>query len=318
MLSVICEAIDRWVIRSAAKRLPPPTGADPHLAQAAEMIRKPGFFYNGVVPAPMELLGGKKFKFSSPVQTAVPENNTVYGNLARCGARWRQRPAVILLHGWNDKLNYNYRFPSLARDLTRRGVNSIIFEMPYHFRRRPARKGVRSDFISEDLAHTVEATHQALAEINAMVAWLQAQGVKRVALWGFSLGGWLAGLAACFNPAIACAVLVTPVVRMDRMVQDTPFCKLLRGSLGAQSENMADWSKLNLTAHKPLVPKINILLIQAQYDLFVPGSTLEELCQTWDEPEMWRLPHGHISVLTSSSTMKEVMRWMGPRLRWGH
>lgn len=315
MFSVICETIDRWVIRSAASRMPRATGADPHLERAAELLRRPEFFYNGVAPAPMELLGGKNFKFASPVQTAVAENNTVYGRLARCGARWRQRPAVILLHGWNDKLNYRYRFPSLTRDLTRRGVNSMVFEMPYHFRRRPARKGPESDFISEDLAHTVEATHQALAEIHAMVAWLQGQGLKRIAIWGFSMGAWLGGLAACYNPSIACAVLVTPVARMDRMVQETAFCQLLRGSLGAKS---AEWSKLNLTAHRPLIPKINILLVEAQYDLFVPVDTMEELWQAWDQPEMWRVPHGHITVLGSSGTIKQAVRWLGPRLRWGH
>src|SRR5579872_5366728 len=315
MLSFICEAVDRWVIRSAAARLPHAAGADPHLDKAVEMLNRPDFFNNGVAPAPMELLGGKNFQFASPVETASAENNTVYGRIARCGARWRQRPAVILLHGWHDRFNYNYRFPSLTHSLTRRGVNSIVFEMPYHFRRRPPGKGPLSDFISEDVAHTVEAAHQTLAEIHAMVAWLKGQGIKRIGIWGFSLGGWLGGLAACYNPAIFCAVLVTPVVRMDRMVQETAFCQLLRGSLGSKS---GEWTKLNLTAHKPLIPKINILLIQAQHDLFVPAETMEELCQAWDQPEMWRLPHGHITVLASSSMFRQAMRWLGPRLRWGH
>ncbi len=315
MIALVCEVIDRWVIRSAAARLPSPSGADPHLEQAAELLRRPGFFFNGAEPPPMEMLGGKDFRFASPVKTGVAENNTVHGRIARCGARWRQRPAVILLHGWNDKLNYRFRFPSLTRDLTRRGVNSVVFEMPYHFQRRPARNGVNSDFISEDIAHTVEATAQALAEINAIVAWLHQQGLKRVAIWGFSLGGWLGGLAACHNPSIACAVLVTPVVRLDRMIQETAFCRLLRESLGDKS---GQWDRLNLTSHRPLVPKINILLVEAEYDLFVPKDTMEELWQAWDQPEIWRLPHGHITVLGASGMMKQAVRWLGPRLRWGH
>ena len=45
---------------------------------------------------------------------------------------------------------------------------------------------------------------------------------------------------------------------------------------------------------------------------------MEELWLAWDRPEMWRVPHGHISVLGSSATIKEAVRWLGPRLRWGH
>jgi dienelactone hydrolase len=315
MFSLICETIDRWVMRSSAARLPRATGADPHLEQAGEMLRRPDFFFNGVAPAEVELLGGKNFRFPSPIKTAVTENNTVYGRIARCGARWRQRPAVIFLNGWNDRFNHRYRFPSLTRSLTRRGVNSVVFDLPYQFRRRPARKGPLSDFISEDIAHTVEATAQALAEIHAIVAWLHQQGLKRIAIWGFSLGGWLGGLAACYNPSIACAILVTPVVRLDRTIQEAPFCRLLRGSLGDKS---LDLTKLNLISHRPLIPKINILLVEAQYDLFVPSETMEELWQAWDQPEMWRLPHGHITVLGASAMIKEAVRWLGPRLRWGH
>ena len=157
----------------------------------------------------MELLG-VELPFHLPHSDRRPGEQRRLRTPRPCGARWRNRPAVVLLHGWNDHLNYQYRFPSLTHDLTRRGVNSVVFEMPYHFRRRPKKRGPHSDFISADVSHTVEAAAQALAEINAIVAWLHEQGLKRVALWGYSLGAWLAGLAACHirpSHAPSCSLL---------------------------------------------------------------------------------------------------------------
>jgi dienelactone hydrolase len=316
MYSGLCRWIDRCVIRYAAAKLPKPAGAKARLEQAAAMVEQADFFYQGTEPAKVELLGGKDFRFASPIQTATPENNMVYGRISRCGKRWRQRPAVVLVHGWNDQLNYRLRFPSLMDYFTRRGVNSVVFELPYHFRRRSPLRGNGADFISEDVYYTVEATKQALAEINGLVNWLHAQGLKRVGVWGFSLGAWLAGLASCHNPGIACLVLITPMARVDRMVQEALFCQLLRR--GFQGKCPDFLSKLNLVAHRPLVPKINILLVEALHDVFVPKETVEELGQAWEGPEIWRLPHGHITVLGSTTTVQEAVRWLGPRLRWGY
>jgi hypothetical protein len=72
---------------------------------------------------------------------------------------------------------------------------------------------------------------------------------------------------------------------------------------------------LNLTEALPAIPKENILLIESLHDLFVPAEVMEQLWRAWDQPEIWRLRHGHISVLVAPGLSGRIIRWMTPRLR---
>ncbi|MGA2542096.1 MAG: alpha/beta fold hydrolase [Verrucomicrobiota bacterium] len=311
MNKFVSKLIDRWVIRVAASRLPRPTGADPHWEQARRLLESPDFFAEGTPPAAISFTGGKNFQFPSPVVTASPENNLVTGRISRCGKHWRKRPAVVLLHGWNDRWGYRYRFPWLARRFNRRGINSVMFELPYHFQRQP-RQGALRNFISEDLGHTMEATHQALADINSVVNWLLAQGCPRVSLLGLSLGAWLGGLTACHNSGLSCAVLITPVSRVDRMIDEVAFCHPIREAL---MKKPLDLHRLNLAFHKPKLTRGFILVVEAEHDVFVPAETTQELWQSWGNPELWSLPYGHITVLSSSSMFKRASKWIGLRMK---
>ena len=67
----------------------------------------------------------------------------------------------------------------------------------------------------------------------------------------------------------------------------------------------------------PVIPKENILLIEGIYDLFGDPQPIEELWQKWEQPEIWRLPHGHISALFVPGLTGRVLRWLAPRLEAG-
>jgi pimeloyl-ACP methyl ester carboxylesterase len=311
MNKFFCQLIDRWVIRAAAARLPRATGADAHFEEARRLLESPDFFGETTPAAELSFTGGKNFQFRSPVVTSCPENNLVSGRITRCGKHWRKRPAVVLLHGWNDRWGYRYRFPWLARRFNRRGINSVMFELPYHFERRP-RAGVARNFISEDLGRTMEAVHQGLAEINSVVSWLSQQGCPRVSLMGLSLGAWLGGLVACHNPKVSCAAFITPVSRMDRMIKEVAFCEPIRQALKSKP---LDLNRLNLAFHKPKLTRAYMLVVAAEHDLFVPAETTQELWEAWGNPELWNLPHGHISILTSSNMLKRASKWMGLRMK---
>jgi dienelactone hydrolase len=311
MNEFVCKLIDKWVIRSAAARLPRSTGADAHVGEARRILESPDFFAENTPAATITFTGGKNFRFPSAVTTAAPENNLVSGRISRCGKHWRDRPAVVLLHGWNDRFGYRYRFDWLARRFNRRGINAVAFELPYHFNRRPSQGPVRN-IISEDLGRSMEAIHQALADVNAMVQWLAGQGCPRISIMGYSLGGWLAGLVACHNPRVTSAVLVSPVSRMDRAIDELAFCALVREALLKQP---MDLSRLNLRSHKPRLTRGFILLVEAEHDLFVPAESTEELWHAWGNPELWTLSHGHITILASSDMMKRATKWVGMRMK---
>ena len=184
-------------------------------------------------------------------------------------------------------------FHLFARRCHRAGFNAATLELPYHFQRRVRRTE------AFDHLRTAEAFTQAVAEIRALTGWLLGQGCPSVALFGVSLGGWFAGLAATRDSRFNAIVMAVPAVRTNYRVARgerilwTPMRKALERQKAAREA--LDKTPMNLTLSQPAIPKENILLIQGRYDLFVEAEHTEELWQKWEQPEIWRLAHGHIS-----------------------
>jgi dienelactone hydrolase len=312
MMAALSRLIDWAAIRTAAARMPQPDGRDAHVAEAQQLIDSSEFIPASVKPARLHFSGANQFYFESPHPGPFAENNVAHGCLYRCGENWQGRPTVILLHGWNDIINHRVRFPFMARQINRLGINAATLVAPFHFQRRPRQLGASSNFLSPDILRTVEAIGQAIAETRAFAEWLRREGCPSVGLMGVSLGGWLAGLTVGRDATFSSAVLLVPVARLDRLVAEAAFCRGLRPAFAGQPEGA---SKLNLTRLRPAIPKENVLLIEALYDLFVPPETMEELWNAWDQPEIWRMRCGHISVLAAPGLYGRIIRWMAPRLR---
>ena len=219
---------------------------------------------------------------------------------------------MILLHGWNNELGYRMLFPYLARRFNGLGINALIFELPYHRQRKPRRSGgAPNNFLSGDLLHVVSAFHQAIADARATVAWLHAQGCERIGVWGLSLSGWLTGLLACVEPRLNLAVLMIPVVRMDRVITELDFCRPIRRRLAGKTMKL---DPLNLVTYRPILSADRILVVASEHDLFAPRETTEELCRAWNEPTLWHPRHGHISTMMSVAVMERAMGWVAGKL----
>jgi len=78
-----------------------------------------------------------------------------------------------------------------------------------------------------------------------------------------------------------------------------------------------DTTRLNLILSTPVIPKENILLIEGVYDLLAERQPIEELWQKWQKPEIWRLPHGHVTTQFVLGLMGRVLRWLSARLEAG-
>jgi hypothetical protein len=120
-------------------------------------------------------------------------------------------------------------------------------------------------------------------------------------------------LTACADARIACAVLTVPAVRMTRFCPPV-FWRRVFKALRPAHEAM-DTTRLNLIVSKPIIPAENILLIEGIHDLFAEAQPIEELWQKWQQPEIWRLPHGHLSWMFTPGLTGRVLRWLAPRLR---
>ncbi len=311
MHPLLTRSLDRWIIRMAARAMPPAGRHEPHSAEAAALLALPDFFCDFVQsPADLQFISKNAFQFRSQIITPWESNNLVRGKLFSCSKNWQDLPSVILLHGWNDELGYQFRFPYLAKLLTRRNVNVVYLELPYHLQRRPRVPGAINNFISEDLWRMLEATRQSIADVRAVVKWLHSIGSGRIGLWGSSLGAWLTGLIACHEPLLDFAVLTTPVAKLERVINELAFCEPIRRSYEKSPLSLA---RLNLASHQPKTARANILIHEAEDDLFAPKDAIEEFWASWGKPEIWRLRHGHISILMSVPVMKRTVNWIADK-----
>jgi hypothetical protein len=182
---------------------------------------------------------------------------------------------------------------------------------PYDLQRRPRRPR------EENCLDFARVMAQNVAEIRSAVGWLLDEGCPSVALAGGSFGGWTSGLTACSDARIACAVLAAPAVR-PRFSPPVVW-RRFREALQAlrPAHEAIDTTRLNLILSTPVIPKENILLIEAIHDLLAQRQPIDELWQKWQQPEIWRLPHGHISLWFVPGLMGRVIDWLTPRLEAG-
>jgi dienelactone hydrolase len=316
MISPLAKLVDWLTIQIVTMRRPPIDGGNQRLEEALRFMNGPDFIPTESQPAQVKLDFTGQFCFPTPQPCEFAENNTVYGRLYPCAERWQERPVVVLLHGGGKYaiVAYRYLFPIIARHCNRAGFNAAALVAPYHFQRSPAQPGALSQV---DYLRAARTTRQAVAEIRALTGWLLQEGCPAVALWGSSRGGWLAGLAACHDPRLAAVVLAKPSVRPHASLAQRIVRRRLREAFelqGAVREKLCA-TPLNLTTAQPVIPKANVLLVEALHDWFVPKEHIEELWLVWKQPELWRVPHGHVSLsLMAPGFTERVLRWLAPRL----
>lgn len=290
---------------------------NPKLEEALEFLKGPEFVPDESQPAQVEFNGPLNFHFPTPRPCDFTQNNVVHGRLYRCGERWQERPVIILLHGAGDPLDYNVLFPLTARRCNRAGMNAATLVAPYQLQRRPRRQlgGARG---YSDCLQFVEATAQAIAEIRALTGWLLGKGCPKVALWGYSQGAWYAGMTVCRDARLASAVLAVACGRINPWVEQRAIRPRIRKRLpdARKLSEALNLTGMNLTMTRPVIPEKNILLLEGIHDLICPADDIEDLWESWGQPDIWRLPHGHVGVCCGfvPGLNGRVLRWLEPRL----
>ncbi|MGB7747300.1 MAG: alpha/beta fold hydrolase [Verrucomicrobiia bacterium] len=320
MIAFLAKLMDWSAIQAVSVMMPSDSMQHPRLEEVLEFLKGPEFIPNESQPARVEFdpeESGMHFRFPSPRPGNCAENNIVHGQLYRCGERWRERPVVILLHGSGDSLNYKFRFPLIARRCHRAGFNAASLVAPYHFQRRPRQLGGSLGY--SDCLQFAEATAQAIAEIRALTGWLLGKGCPTVALWGYSMGAWYAGMAVCRDARLAAVVLGAPCARMNPWAEERAIRPRVRVRLPMVRElcEALNLTAMNLTITKPLIPGKNILLLETFHDSMIcPKEDTEDLWQAWGQPDVWRLPHGHVGLCCGfvPGLTGRVLRWLAPRL----
>lgn len=335
MIAPLAKFIDWSVLQAGYAMLPlsmlreSANERDLKLEQAVEFLNGPDFIPAESQPAQLDFVSdalGVSFRFPTPRPCEFAENNVVHGWLYRCADAWQERPTIVFLHGASDVPGHQFGFKLFARRFQRAGFNTAALELPYHFQRRPSQYGLLDTLcqygpgISRDYLQMAKTYAQAVAEIRSLSGWLLTEGCPAVALAGGSLGAYLAGLTACRDMRLASIVMAIPVARMGSLLSQAEQALGRRVREVMRRRQAAfealDRTPFNLTLTRPAISKENVLLIEGMHDLLA-GSAATELWQSWEQPEIWRLPQGHISTALISlmpGLPARVVRWLAPRL----
>ncbi len=304
-----------WSAVQAVALMMPAKACNPRLEEALEFLNGPDFVPTDSQPAQVEFHGALHFRFPTPRPCEFTENNVVHGRLYRCPGRWQERPVIILLPGWNDSASYRLRFPWIARRCNRAGFNAATLVAPYHFQRRPRQQ---AQFDSGDCLLLAERAAQGIAEIRALIGWLLREGCPAVALWGYSMGAGDGGLVVCRDARLAAVVLASPAVRFRPWVEERAVRPLIRRRWQSIRElcDRMNLTPMNLTRTRPAIPRENILVIEGTHDSICLKENIEDLWRSWGQPDIWRLPHGHVGVCCGfvPGLPGRVLRWLSPRL----
>ena len=135
-------------------------------------------------------------RFTSPVATPCPENNTVH-------ARWfpaKGNRAVVVLPQWNaDAESHN----ALCRIFNFFGIAALRLSLPYHDLRKPP-ETERADYaVSANISRTIDAARQAVIDARCCLDWLASQGYRRFGIVGTSLGSCYAFITAAHEPRLS-------------------------------------------------------------------------------------------------------------------
>jgi pimeloyl-ACP methyl ester carboxylesterase len=161
-------------------------------------------------------------------------------------------------------------------------------------------------FPNEDPAMNLHGAAQAIADVRALLAYIDARG-ERAVLFGLSLGGYVAAAVAALEPTLAGIVVGVPVVDMaDLMRTHTPM-RFAHHPRYEDFFGLADrldpvTSPLGLSS--PAVPVRRIWAGRA--DRLVRPGHVERLAQHWGTPTVSWYQGGHLGFFGSPTARRCV------------
>jgi hypothetical protein len=286
-------------------------------------FENPSLFYHGdgVLPrveesAPRRFPLADVFRFTFPTLHPMKfkETNVAVGRFYR-NRRTHGAPIVLISHGWAHKtlktIEHLY-----VRPFLRAGFSVAFVAHPLHFERTPPGTYSGELVVSADVVLTVEAFRQGVVDMIGASNWLRSRGHPIIGIFGYSLGGYLAGILAAVRGDWAFAVLggvghspVSPIL-------DTPLGRNIREDLEAcgmldRVKLQRAWKVISPFAFRPRVPKEKILMVAGRYDRIMLPASVRRLWRAWGRPRIQWMSRGHYSLLaTNRGLMSHAIPFM--------
>ncbi len=274
------------------------------------LLQDPRRFFHADDPVPQvevrdekRRLAARVVRFSFPTLHPLkhPESNRAVGWLY---SRDPRAPIVLVSHGWAHR---SRRGPehSYVRRFLDAGFSVAFVSHPLHFDRTPAGTYSGELLVSGDVVLTVEGFRQAVADLCGTARWLRAAGHPTIGVFGYSLGGYVAGLLAAVRDDWAFVVLGGSGDSLASAILDTPIGRNVREDLAAcgmleRQRVERAWAVISPGRLQPRVSKDRILIVAGRYDRIMLPASVRRLHRAWDRPRIEWLDRGHYSLLATT------------------
>jgi hypothetical protein len=261
-------------------------------------------FYN-VLKEPAVRQAGNFLEWESPVKTAFRENNTARARIFLSPLGWRS-PTVIFLHALMSASDIGYR--RIAARLNRRGWNTVLMHLPYHYSRVPRGHFNGALALTANLPQNAETLRQAVIEVRQLIDFFRMNGCQDFGVIGTSYGGWVAALLSFLERDLRFVTLLQPIVDIEHAIWESPASLTIRSVLTtAGIERGVSRRHAHLTSPldgQPACHGERVLIIGGEYDKIAPPSILNTLTQTWPESRFTSVAQGHFGY----AAMREALR----------
>ncbi len=216
--------------------------------------------------------------------------------------RDRPRPWVVAIHGFGTGYPFmdfvGMHALHLHRDL---GLNVMLPVLPLHGPRKITRVSGEA-FLSFDLVNTVHGLAQAVWDIRRMLGWVRAQDSPSVAIYGVSLGAYVASLMTGLVDDVDAVIAGIPVVDFPAMFRSqSPIHIRLRAVEHEILDGNAEivHRVVSPLAFAPRVPAGKRFIFAGLGDRMAPPPQAHALWRHWEEPEILWYGGNHVGYLWS-------------------
>ena len=238
--------------------------------------------------------------FPSPVETIIPENNTVHAEYFQ-PAGPGPFPGVVVLHILGGEFPLSQ---TVASALARAQVAALFVKMPYYGERRSKESPRR--MISRNPRETAESMRQAVLDIRRAGAWLSARpevDQERLGVTGISLGGIMSALSAAGEPRFRKVAIYLGGGKLGENLWSMEHrdAELFRAEWLKAGESRESFLKalepVDPATHGRLLNDRDVLMVNAKTDEIIPHAATMALWNSiGTKPELVWLDAGHITA----------------------
>jgi dienelactone hydrolase len=237
------------------------------------------FAWSGALRANMARYAIYDVQFPSPVESAYPQNNTVYAEYYRTSGT-RERPAVVVLDIADGSLVVAR---IVATGLASSGTDALVVNLPFHGPRRPQ----NVEAVPSDPELFKKFSVQGVADVRracALLAGLKEVAPGQIGICGVSLGGFVGALAAGVDGNFKrCAFVLAGGNLQEVLTSGAREVAGIRPALaeaGLVGPKLADFLRpIDPVTFAPRLRSCNVLMLNMKGDEVVPAASAEALAR---------------------------------------